>query len=236
MAFLPFQGLAYSVSGGWDTPLDHPGLFAAGGNTAAPAQFLEQLQRVLQVCIPLLLDHPHGILFKSNIWPLHSRPAASAHHPNALKGKLHTFSLHSDGGASEGLLCWSLSLRCYTSVLSSIPWHAVQEAAEVAPTEEEVATAKSETLNSFVFNFASTNAQMQRVAAYALLGIPEVTWDLIPPLLLGSCSARPHAPAALAGMYACCSLHRQNEPHACPDTPDVSHLEAASLKMCVNYS
>ena len=43
------QGLAYSVSGGWDTPLDHPGLFAAGGNTAAPAQFLEQLQRVLQV-------------------------------------------------------------------------------------------------------------------------------------------------------------------------------------------
>jgi len=43
------QGLAYSVSGGWDTPLDHPGLFAAGGNTAAPAQFLEQLQTVLQV-------------------------------------------------------------------------------------------------------------------------------------------------------------------------------------------
>lgn len=53
MALLPFQGLAYSVSGGWDTPLDHPGLFAAGGNTAAPAQFLEQLQHVLQVCIYL---------------------------------------------------------------------------------------------------------------------------------------------------------------------------------------
>ncbi|CAL5221100.1 g3232 [Coccomyxa viridis] len=89
------EGLAYSVSGGWDTPLDHPGLFAAGGNTAAPAQFLEQLQRVLQ------------------------------------------------------------------------------EATEVAPTEREVALAKSEMLNSFVFNFASTNTQMQRVAAYALLGIPE---------------------------------------------------------------
>ena len=50
----------------------------------------------------------------------------------------------------------------------------------MAPTDEEVATAKSETLNSFVFNFASTNAQTQRVAAYALLGIPEVTWDLTP--------------------------------------------------------
>ena len=34
--------------------------------------------------------------------------------------------------------------------------------------------AKQETLNSFVFNFASTNAQMQRVAIYSLLGLPEV--------------------------------------------------------------
>ena len=68
---------------------------------------------------------------------------------------------------------------------SGMRLHAVQEAAEVAPTDEEVATAKSETLNSFVFNFASTNAQMQRVAAYALLGIPEVTWGLIP--LLAPC-------------------------------------------------
>ena len=50
----------------------------------------------------------------------------------------------------------------------------MQEATEVAPTEREVALAKSEMLNSFVFNFASTNTQMQRVAAYALLGIPEV--------------------------------------------------------------
>ena len=53
----------------------------------------------------------------------------------------------------------------------------LQEATEVAPTEREVAMAKSETLKSFVFNFASTNAQMQRVAAYALLGIPEVRKD-----------------------------------------------------------
>lgn len=51
----------------------------------------------------------------------------------------------------------------------------VQEATEVAPTEREVALAKSEMLNSFVFNFASTNTQMQRVAAYALLGIPEAS-------------------------------------------------------------
>lgn len=55
----------------------------------------------------------------------------------------------------------------------------MQEAAEVAPTAEEVARAKSETLNSFVFNFASTSAQMQRVAAYSLLGVPEVTGQLL---------------------------------------------------------
>lgn len=43
------QGLAYSVGGGWDSPIDHPGLFVAGGETAAPARFLDELQRVLQV-------------------------------------------------------------------------------------------------------------------------------------------------------------------------------------------
>ena len=44
------QGLAYSVSGGWNTtPADHVGLFMAGGETAKPAEFLTALQRVLQV-------------------------------------------------------------------------------------------------------------------------------------------------------------------------------------------
>lgn len=35
------QGLAYSVSGGWDSPLDHQGLFAGGGETSRPAEFLK---------------------------------------------------------------------------------------------------------------------------------------------------------------------------------------------------
>ena len=44
------QGLAYSVSGGWNSsPLDHPGLFVAGGETAAPAEFLAAVQKVLEV-------------------------------------------------------------------------------------------------------------------------------------------------------------------------------------------
>ena len=46
------QGLAYSVSGGWSsTPMDHPGLFTAGGETAAPAEFLAAIQKVLEVRI-----------------------------------------------------------------------------------------------------------------------------------------------------------------------------------------
>ncbi len=49
VALLRAQGLAYSVSGGFDTPIDHVGLFTAGGETAAPAKFLAQLQRVLKV-------------------------------------------------------------------------------------------------------------------------------------------------------------------------------------------
>ena len=44
------QGLAYSVSGGWNSsPIDHPGLFTAGGETAAPAEFLAAIQKVLEV-------------------------------------------------------------------------------------------------------------------------------------------------------------------------------------------
>lgn len=39
------QGLAYSVSGAWvATPVDHPGLFVAGGETAAAGQFIRAVQ------------------------------------------------------------------------------------------------------------------------------------------------------------------------------------------------
>lgn len=39
------QGLAYSVSGAWvATPVDHPGLFVAGGETAAAGQFIQAVQ------------------------------------------------------------------------------------------------------------------------------------------------------------------------------------------------
>ena len=41
-------GLAYSVSASWDTGRpDHPGLFVAGGSTAAPAEFLDKLSAAL---------------------------------------------------------------------------------------------------------------------------------------------------------------------------------------------
>ena len=41
------------------------------------------------------------------------------------------------------------------------------------PTQKVLDTAKAQTLNSFVFNFASTTTQLQRVLIYSLLGLPQ---------------------------------------------------------------
>ncbi|KXZ52708.1 hypothetical protein GPECTOR_8g103 [Gonium pectorale] len=41
------EGLAYSVSGSWDSPPDHQGLFLAGGQTSAPGEFLRSLRQLL---------------------------------------------------------------------------------------------------------------------------------------------------------------------------------------------
>ncbi|GLC43089.1 hypothetical protein PLESTB_000864300 [Pleodorina starrii] len=41
------EGLAYSVSGSWDTPADHQGLFLAGGQTSSPGEFLRSLRQLL---------------------------------------------------------------------------------------------------------------------------------------------------------------------------------------------
>ncbi|PNH03840.1 hypothetical protein TSOC_010067 [Tetrabaena socialis] len=89
------EGLAYSVSGAWDSPPDHPGLFVAGGQTSAPGDFLRSLRALL---------------------------AAAAAEP---------------------------------------------------PPAAELEAAKSETLNSFAFNFASNANQLQRILVYDLLGLPQ---------------------------------------------------------------
>ncbi|GBF98119.1 peptidase M16 [Raphidocelis subcapitata] len=46
-------------------------------------------------------------------------------------------------------------------------------ATEAPPPAERLARAKQERINSFVFNFATPAAQLQRAAAYELLGVPE---------------------------------------------------------------
>lgn len=49
---MPAQGLAYSVSGGFNTTtVDHRGLFIAGGETAAAGDFILALERVLKVIL-----------------------------------------------------------------------------------------------------------------------------------------------------------------------------------------
>ena len=49
----------------------------------------------------------------------------------------------------------------------------VQDVRNEAPTQKVLDTAKAQTLNSFVFNFASTTTQLQRVLIYSLLGLPQ---------------------------------------------------------------
>ena len=49
---------------------------------------------------------------------------------------------------------------------------ALREAAGDPPTEEELAAAKAEALNSFVFNYADPGSAAARAGAYALLGLP----------------------------------------------------------------
>lgn len=49
----------------------------------------------------------------------------------------------------------------------------VQDLRTEAPTQKALETAKAQTLNSFVFNFASTNTQLQRILVYSLLGLPQ---------------------------------------------------------------
>jgi len=50
---------------------------------------------------------------------------------------------------------------------------ALTVAATTAPTLQEVERAREESLNSFIFGFASTGAQLRRSAAFELLGIPQ---------------------------------------------------------------
>lgn len=49
------------MSGGWNTsPVNHVGLFAAGAETAAPAQLLSAMQRALQVPPTATHTPPHA--------------------------------------------------------------------------------------------------------------------------------------------------------------------------------
>jgi hypothetical protein len=51
---------------------------------------------------------------------------------------------------------------------------ALQDTLRAPPTEEEVELAKAQTINSFVFNFANSTAQLQRRLVYSLIGLPPV--------------------------------------------------------------
>ena len=49
----------------------------------------------------------------------------------------------------------------------------LQDVTKQPPSQKVLDTAKAQTLNSFVFNFANTNTQLQRILIYTLLGLPQ---------------------------------------------------------------
>ena len=66
--------------------------------------------------------------------------------------------------------------RCHESVdhESMVMSGRLQESLVTPPTAEEVELAKAQTINSFVFNFANSTAQLQRRLVYSLIGLPPV--------------------------------------------------------------
>jgi hypothetical protein len=48
------------------------------------------------------------------------------------------------------------------------------------PTQQALTKARAGLLNSFVFNFASSYAQLQRTLVYQLLGLPQVRFAVSP--------------------------------------------------------
>eukprot|EP01025_Chloroclados_australasicus_P042247 TRINITY_DN44967_c0_g1_i2.p1 TRINITY_DN44967_c0_g1~~TRINITY_DN44967_c0_g1_i2.p1 ORF type:complete len:544 (-),score=59.37 TRINITY_DN44967_c0_g1_i2:380-1990(-) len=89
------QGLAYSISGGWDTPPDHQGLFLVVGSTNYVSKFMKQVKNVLD---DILQSPPDPVMLEK---------------------------------------------------------------------------AKNKAANTFVFNFASSRQQLQRLMVYNILGLPE---------------------------------------------------------------
>ena len=80
----------------------------------------------------------------------------------------------------------TLCNRTCQKVRSSPKWcDIVQGVIEDGFTDNEINMAKEQTLNGFVFNFASTDKQLARACIYALLGIPQVTCPCC------SCTDRP---------------------------------------------
>lgn len=160
------QGLAYSISGGWNTsPIDHPGLFVAGASTASPAELLDVLGSSLQVREGIAHSGQtyHGPMLLLN---------AGYMFPSSLHVVL-VCEAHRD--CTNNLMSASIRLStfCSLAVLLTMGFM-VQRVQLEGVTEAEVAGAKGQTLNSFVFNFASTAAQLLQTIGCNLLGLPQV--------------------------------------------------------------
>lgn len=75
-----------------------------------------------------------------------------------------------------------------------------QETTQVAPSQSVLNAAKAKTLNSFVFNFSSSDAQLQRLMSYTLVGLPQVG-------AIGHTLCQHQSLSMNQTLKACCSPH-----------------------------
>ena len=154
--------------------MDHPGLFTAGGETAAPAEFLAAIQKVLEArrlslpagcqccfsCLTLRCSSPSKLASEMQWSAPESRSNAPL--PSTRLAAQKPQKCHMVG-----------SSQSVDRILLS-----PQDTLRAPPTEEEVELAKAQTINSFVFNFVNSTAQLQRRLVYSLIGLPPVRSQL----------------------------------------------------------
>lgn len=88
-------------------------------------------------------------------------------------GTLYSGSNSGELGHLTQALYISVSWGFVAGFKSSANLFVMQDIRKEAPSQKVLDTAKAQTLNSFVFNFASTNTQLQRILIYSLLGLPQ---------------------------------------------------------------
>ncbi|CAI5465434.1 unnamed protein product [Closterium sp. Yama58-4] len=137
------EGLAYSVSGSWSPGVDHRGAFVGGGETRAEA-------------VGQFITAVQRVLGEATLLP-----------PSPGEPALATAC---SPPSTSCVLQYPLPMSPEVVHFLAVPlWCG----ATVSCCAGELQEAKDRVLNSFVFNFADSGAQLSRIMTYALFGVDQ---------------------------------------------------------------